>query len=140
MTSDVPLSPGCGKCGQVTGLPTCFPNPCIFHAERNVQGTISNHIATIDRIRRGSREPARISLASYNTLDQLTHWLTDEEAKRGDVRNKAWALHAAKQVSELTAACRELIEQYRAQDNFTMGGALTNAPFLKIAAVLADED
>jgi hypothetical protein len=73
------------------------------------------------------------------TLDQLAHWLVDEESKRGDARNKAWAIHAARQVSELTDACRELIEQYQAQDNFTLGGALTNSPFLQIEKVLTDE-
>ncbi|MGL5735274.1 MAG: hypothetical protein ACRCYS_10455 [Beijerinckiaceae bacterium] len=107
--------------------------------EKDTEGTMSHTFARLDRIRRGEREPVRISLGSYNTLDQLAHWLVDEESKRGDARNKAWALHAAKQVSALTAACRELIEQYRARDNITLGGALTNGPFLDIAEVLDDE-
>lgn len=74
------------------------------------------------------------------TLDQLAHWLIDEEALRGDARNKAWALRAASQVEALLAANRLLIEQYKAQDNFTMGGALTNEPFLAIEKVLRDDD
>lgn len=77
----------------------------------------------------------------HTTLDQLVNWLRTEPAVRGtDPRNHAWADHAASQVADLTAACRLLIEQYTAQDNFTMGGALTNAPFLAIQKVLADDD
>lgn len=77
----------------------------------------------------------------YTTLDQLSNWLRTEPTARGiDPRNIAWADHAANQVEELTAACRLLIEQYTAQDNFIMGGALTNAPFLAIQKVLTDAD
>ena len=77
----------------------------------------------------------------YTTLAQLSNWLRTEPTARGtDPRNIAWADHAANQVEELTAACRLLIEQYTAQDNFTMGGALTNAPFLAIQKVLSDAD
>jgi hypothetical protein len=76
----------------------------------------------------------------YTTLDQLADWLRTEPTARGtDPRNIAWADHASQQVTDLTAACRLLIEQYRAQDNFTMGGALTNEPFLAIGKVLADD-
>jgi hypothetical protein len=39
-------------------------------------------------------------------------------------------------VSELIAANRLLIEQYEAVSEFTMGGALTNAPFLLIKETL----
>lgn len=78
---------------------------------------------------------------AYTTLDQLSNWLRTEPTARGtDPRNMAWADHAANQVEELTAACRLLIEQYTAQDNFIMGGALTNAPFLAIQKVLTDAD
>ena len=76
---------------------------------------------------------------AYTTLDQLSNWLRTEPTARGtDPRNIAWADHAANQVEELTAACRMLIEQYTAQDNFTMVGALTNAPFLAIQTEHAD--
>ena len=81
-----------------------------------------------------------MTLADYMTLDNLANWLVEEASGYDDPRNRAWALHAAKQVRDLTAACRILIEQYQAQDNFTLGGALTNEPFLKIAEVLADAD
>ena len=78
---------------------------------------------------------------AYTTLDQLSNWLRTEPAARGtDPRNIAWADHAANQVEELTTACRLLIEQYITHDNFTMGGALTNAPFLAIQKVLSDAD
>ena len=56
-----PLAPGCMKCEQVTGRATCFPGPCVFLRERNVEGSKSNQIATLDRIRRGMRD--RVSAA-----------------------------------------------------------------------------
>jgi len=43
-------------CERVTGNLTCFPAPCAFYHERNVPGTKSHQIATLDRIRRGSKE------------------------------------------------------------------------------------
>lgn len=50
------LSPACMKCEAVTGKTTCFPGPCVFYRERNIPGTKSNNIATLDRIRRGARD------------------------------------------------------------------------------------
>jgi hypothetical protein len=82
-----------------------------------------------------------MKLADYTTLDNLANWLRTEPTARGtDPRNIAWADHAASQVEALLAANRLLIEQYQAQDNFTMGGALTNEPFLAIEKVLRDDD
>jgi hypothetical protein len=40
-------------------------------------------------------------------------------------------------VSELVKACELLMQQYDAETEFTMGGALTNEPFLRIRAALA---
>jgi len=51
-----PLAPACMKCEQVTGKSTCFPGPCVFFHERNIEGTKANHIATIGHVRRGMRE------------------------------------------------------------------------------------
>jgi hypothetical protein len=51
-----PLAPACMKCEKVTGQSTCFPGPCRFYHERNIEGTTANAIATIDRVRRGMRD------------------------------------------------------------------------------------
>ncbi len=56
-----PLSPACMKCEAVTGKGTCFPGPCVFFHERNTPGTRAFNVATLDRIRRGMREPVRAS-------------------------------------------------------------------------------
>lgn len=39
---------------------------------------------------------------------------------------------------ELVEACQELISQYEAVPEFTMGGKLTNGPFIKIREALAN--
>lgn len=71
-------------------------------------------------------------------LMQLQAWLRDVEAPScSDPRNKAWALEAADQLEKLLAGCSLLVAQYDAEDNFTLGGALTNAPFLAIKESLA---
>ena len=54
--SEAPLSPACMKCEQVTGKLTCFPGPCVFFHERNIEGTKANQVATLGRIRRGAKE------------------------------------------------------------------------------------
>lgn len=54
---DEPVSPACMKCRDVTGKDTCFPGPCVFFHERNVEGSKAHAVATLDRIRRGARSP-----------------------------------------------------------------------------------
>lgn len=68
MTLEEPLSPACMKCVQVTGKSTCFPAPCKFYQERNIAGTKSHDVATLDRIRRGAREPVYVS-ENFGSLD-----------------------------------------------------------------------
>ncbi len=58
------MAPACMKCVQVTGNSTCFPGPCVFYHERNIEGTKSHAVAMLDRIRRGAREPVYVSAQS----------------------------------------------------------------------------
>ena len=78
-----------------------------------------------------------IRLNEYGILDQLANWLETEPAVRGtDPRNHAWADDAARAVRDILTATRLLVSQYEAVDNFTLGGALTNEPFMAIEEVL----
>lgn len=73
MVDDGPLPPACMKCEQVTGKSTCFPGPCVFFHERNIEGTKASQIAQIDRVYRGARDAVRASklAADQNLIDAL---------------------------------------------------------------------
>lgn len=90
------ISPACLKCPQVTGKTTCFPGPCVFFHERNLTGTKSNQIETLDWVRNTSARRSlmaselphelpplpyeRLSEAMYTLSAQLamTGWLDDD--------------------------------------------------------------
>lgn len=85
MVDDGPLPPACMKCEQVTGKTTCFPGPCVFFHERNIEGTKASQIATLDRIRRGARDAVRASELTDGERRTLTDaqrllWRSDVES------------------------------------------------------------
>lgn len=47
------LSPACMMCPRVTGAQTCFPEPCVFYRERNIEGTKSYAVMMLYRARNG---------------------------------------------------------------------------------------
>lgn len=70
-------------------------------------------------------------------LRQIVHFLVETEAPScADPRNAAWARESAVDLAALIDGCELLLAQYAALDNFTLGGALTNAPFIKIREAL----
>jgi hypothetical protein len=85
------LSPACVKCQQVTGKSTCFPKPCVFFHERDLTGTKSNQIDTLDWIRKtGARRnqmaselPHESPLLPYEGLIEAMYSLSDQLAMTG---------------------------------------------------------
>lgn len=76
-------------------------------------------------------------MTDYGILDQLANGLRTWEHVRGtDPRNIAWADEAADRLEKLLTGSRLLIAQYQTHDNFTMGGALNNDPFMQITEAL----
>lgn len=75
-----PLKPGCMKCEQVTGNVTCFPGPCVFYNERNLEGSKANQIAMLDRIRRGVRDPVRASAMETRSAETAGFGPQDDSA------------------------------------------------------------
>ena len=66
------------------------------------------------------------SLAKFAQLIQPV-WSTSQESRQVEQGG-----------DELVEACQELISQYEAVPEFTMGGKLTNGPFIKIREALAN--
>lgn len=64
-------------------------------------------------------------------LRQIVQFLVlDGDAPLPDV------VDAARDLGKLIDGCELLIAQYEALDDFTLGGKLTNAPFIKIREAL----
>ncbi len=77
---------------------------------------------------------------AYSILDALIRELRTQDHIRGtDPRNIAWADEAADKLAALLNGNRTLLDQYHAQGDFTMGGALTNAPFFEIKEALTND-
>lgn len=69
-------------------------------------------------------------------LTQIANWLRREADHYNDPRNVTWANDAASTLEALHSACIELLSQYRGMNNYDLGGALTNGPFLAIAEIV----
>ena len=100
--SDRPMPPACMKCEQVTGKSTCFPGPCVFHLERGQPGTKSHDVATLDRIRRGSRDPVRTAAMDALIADSADLYDAPASADAmGEVERVARAIERELDVQEL---------------------------------------